>query len=192
MRKSSKLACSGGTGSVGGAELGLEGLQLWQMLHCWHITEVAALGPLKSIHLRGILQLSSGKTWKIQWDLHMLEIPTHLHGAVQFISLLIRCCGEQGPLGDHGSSLQGSPGQVLAAGACPTAPVGSRVAGEHWGSPSPGHRAPPCSGWQAKTGPGHGPEGRLSLAGPIARQGRALGSYWLALLWCCCCRDSRP
>ena len=53
----------------------------------------------------------------------------------------------------------------------------------HRDSRSPMHQAPHWGWGWAEAGPGHGPVVGPGSAGPIARQGRAVGSWRPALLW---------
>lgn len=57
---------------------------------------------------------------------------------------------------------------------CPTPQMRSRALGGHWGSPSPGHWAPPWGWEQARRRPGSGPAGGPSSAWPRAGQGPGL------------------
>lgn len=79
-------------------------------------------------------------------------------------------------LGDPG----GASGQGLAARTHPTTPARSRAAREPWGSPSPGHRAPPWGQGWAEARLGRRPAG-LGRAGDQHRCGAA--GNWDWRLW---------
>jgi len=77
----------------------------------------------------------------------------------------------------------GPSGQGLASRAGPTASARGEQPGAP-GQPQPQHQGPPGTG-SAKAGLGCGPTGVPGSEEPLARLGRAVGSWRLALLWLC-------